>query len=65
VPDEAPFAQPKSLISLGARFFLDEYRAVFAVNVTSPDQDPIQTFPVGTLIVAMDCAWSIDVLLDR
>jgi transposase-like protein len=30
------FAQPKSLIFLDAGFFLDEYRAVFLVNVTSP-----------------------------
>jgi hypothetical protein len=35
-PRRSVFAQLKSLISLGARFFLDEYRAVFAVNVTSP-----------------------------
>jgi hypothetical protein len=32
------FAQAKSLISLDVRFLLDEYRAVFRVNVTSPLQ---------------------------
>jgi hypothetical protein len=30
------FAPPKPLISLGVRFLLDEYRAAFPVNVTSP-----------------------------
>jgi hypothetical protein len=30
------FAQHKSLVFHAARFFLDEYRAVFPVNVTSP-----------------------------
>ena len=32
----SPFAQPKASISHATRFFLDEYRAVFPVNVTSP-----------------------------
>jgi hypothetical protein len=36
LPDKVIFAQPKSLISLSASFFLDEYRVVFAVNVTFP-----------------------------
>jgi hypothetical protein len=35
-PSKSAFAQPKSLISLDASFLLDEYGAVFAVNVTSP-----------------------------
>jgi len=40
------FAQAKSLISLTARIFLDEYRAVFPVNVTSPlDQSQAQWKP--------------------
>jgi hypothetical protein len=30
-------AQPKSLLFLAVKFSLDEYRAVFAVNVTSPN----------------------------
>jgi acyl-homoserine lactone synthase len=34
--DSVSFSQAKSLILLAARFFLDEYRAVFRVNVTSP-----------------------------
>ena len=39
------------MISLGARFLLDEYRAVFAVNVTSPrigaatTRSPIRNLP--------------------
>jgi hypothetical protein len=37
------FAQPKSLISHSARFFLDEYRAIFPVNVTSPYRTTSQT----------------------
>ena len=34
-PSKSASAQPKSLISLRASFLLDEYRVVFAVNVTS------------------------------
>ena len=30
------FAQAKSLIFLDTQFFVDEYRAVFPVNVTAP-----------------------------
>ncbi len=35
-PTRPDFAQVKSLIFLDTRFFVDEYRAVFPVNVTSP-----------------------------
>jgi hypothetical protein len=38
-PPMPAFAQAKSLIFLDAQFFLDEYRAVFPINVTSPELD--------------------------
>jgi hypothetical protein len=46
------FAQAKSLIFLGTRFFLDEYRPVLPVNVTSPFDARHNVPRIGRVLMA-------------
>ncbi len=50
-PIRSVFAQLKPLISLSEKFLLDEYRLVFAVNVTSPqDEQAEERQSIGRLL---------------
>ena len=62
LPDDVSFSTAQVLDFLSARFSLDEYRAVFPVNVTSPAHERLPVLDIeivaghGTLLWASPCS---------